>query len=957
MDNTDIRLRILERLDQENKSTEEFIANEFLETLHTDLGTIQRAVIELLDDKYIKESRPSAVRKIETSKGKSSKRLLDGNDIPSIRLYITLKGKQYLAEQRDRYGRDSQSARIINALSNNEADSHLIESGLSNKGLLGFLDIDKSAETFGLEIFLLTFPKGLDYFYTLDKSSEKFEGLKPISQGTLGCARKTPSSNYLQLYRFFSDQHHCHLYLINPDFRALKPVYNKNESEDNPIFIKKNNFGGGLPLYLYSNSQINYFTPLKESDDSDSDNGEESFPPEYQRDLENRIKDNELDISRFTILKEETSSTVFLNESTSNFYVNFSDENGRYFTVRRNPFPKGESYILNNIVNWPSVIDRFQVWLNEIKALPSSSKTTKEEQKLNGEVTTGEFANAIVSRGVFSSMDISIGDSLEIEPALEIESLADEIVKIIKNLKPEPGNMTGIFAQWGRGKTRLMSEIWKRLSEKNSANDYSSIRYRLKNYLFGLIAQKLWPKNPVDKPQRKHQLGNYLFEWYCQKCWPSENIEYIQIKYQAWRYQDTPASWAYLYEQFSLVFLGKRDFKNFFKYQSRLFNLNVERDGWWNFSLAIISTCLVFFAAWLIIPHNEIYQKIIIVLIPSLGFLMLIIKNLRLDYLTRAVNLVKKYGSKTSFNESLGIQAEIQKELIHLVNAWVDSQKRKLVLFVDDLDRCNEEKVIEIIDALRIILDDERIKDKLLVITAIDERILRLAVLRKYEQSAKYFNESELGELAREYIDKLFIFSVKLGPLTENESQDFFENFTKNEIEISDDSHQESVENFLDTKQNIENVGSGSGTREREASSSLTSDSSELIGVQTRVEKINKFTKSEIELFKKNLQFINNSTPRKIRILYYRYLFAKNLLRVKHVNQDENPYWLCEPYHEIFIKLLILFSQQPTSYISEQRKKTVEDLEDRIDIKASTIKVKRSEYLDLLKIFELAIAY
>lgn len=98
MDNKDIRLRILEKLDKENRSTAEFIANDFLQTLHSDLGTIIRAVLDLVEDGYIKQSPPSDIGAIDTSQLKSSDRLLDRSDTPTIRLFITLRGKQFLLE-------------------------------------------------------------------------------------------------------------------------------------------------------------------------------------------------------------------------------------------------------------------------------------------------------------------------------------------------------------------------------------------------------------------------------------------------------------------------------------------------------------------------------------------------------------------------------------------------------------------------------------------------------------------------------------------------------------------------------------------------------------------------------------------------------------------------------------------------------------------------------------------
>lgn len=108
----DIRLNILQRVERENRGTAEFKANEYLATTHSDLGTIKRAVVDLLDDGYIKESNllwpdeksKSVVYNIDTkgpagSPKKDPKRLLDQKDIKFIRLYISLHGKKFLIEE------------------------------------------------------------------------------------------------------------------------------------------------------------------------------------------------------------------------------------------------------------------------------------------------------------------------------------------------------------------------------------------------------------------------------------------------------------------------------------------------------------------------------------------------------------------------------------------------------------------------------------------------------------------------------------------------------------------------------------------------------------------------------------------------------------------------------------------------------------------------------------------
>ena len=39
-----------------------------------------------------------------------------------------------------------------------------------------------------------------------------------------------------------------------------------------------------------------------------------------------------------------------------------------------------------------------------------------------------------------------------------------------------------------------------------------------------------------------------------------------------------------------------------------------------------------------------------------------------------------------------------------------NERKEKLVLFIDDLDRCNENILIDIIDGIKLVIDNEEIK-------------------------------------------------------------------------------------------------------------------------------------------------------------------------------------------------------------------------------------------------------
>ena len=106
----DIRYKVLLRLQKQKNGTDEFKANEFLTTLHDDLGTVRRALIDLVESGYIRESnvdasgvnpQESVIYNIKSRGPKENKkaiRLVEDKSIGVIRIHITLKGIQFMTE-------------------------------------------------------------------------------------------------------------------------------------------------------------------------------------------------------------------------------------------------------------------------------------------------------------------------------------------------------------------------------------------------------------------------------------------------------------------------------------------------------------------------------------------------------------------------------------------------------------------------------------------------------------------------------------------------------------------------------------------------------------------------------------------------------------------------------------------------------------------------------------------
>lgn len=768
--------------------------------------------------------------------------------------------------------------REFHALSLNRDDESLTKQGLKNRGLLGYINTTQIPGTRPLIHFFIKFPSGPDYFYTADPSKERLEGREPVDHGTVGYVATKNTTGFIQLYRYFHPKHQAHLYLTTPILKSLQTDGFIDESSSNPIFIQQADSDDAAPLYLYSNADATYFQQLSQG------TAQSKFPAELVTELTSILETAERGPAIFNVSYDGiTSVTISVDDTLLNFYVN-KQLNGVYYTVRRNPEPNNESYLVHDIDTWAGVIDRFHRWLEDVDLFLRTQEPPPSSEDIS------EIVPDVYTKRIYGRVNISIQEGSEIDPAFGVNELGNQIVTIIKNLKAEPGNMVGIFGPWGRGKTYLMDSIWKKLSS-------------------------------------------------------DETTTYIQIKYPAWKYQHTPANWAYLYEQFSDKFLGnaRKDVRSFINYHKNLFALSRQRDGTYPLIFGVLLILVVCFNTLFTIDYENLFLKVFTILgIPFAATIgIMLIKHLKLDHFTKAFNLIKKYNLKISFKESLGVQAEIQKELTHLIKVWTKSngkdKQKKLVLFVDDLDRCNKEKVIEVIDSLRIILDDDELKDKLLILTALDERILNQAVISKYD------NSKTINELVREYIDKLFIFSIKLTGLTPQDSKEFFEKFTKQEfvVEPSDKPTEKEKTDKAERETDIH-------TTNQEKPVSIDQK------IKVTFDVVTKLTLEEKEIFKRKLELLDNPTPRKIKIIYYRYLFVRNLL-TSAGSRQENNYWLQGKNHDLFIEQLIHFSQKATSKLTDEYNQASKV--ETSEISLQNLTVDKTEYMNLLKLFELAIAY
>ena len=174
----------------------------------------------------------------------------------------------------------------------------------------------------------------------------------------------------------------------------------------------------------------------------------------------------------------------------------------------------------------------------------------------------------------------------------------------------ESGRMIGIFGEWGRGKTFLMKYTWDSLKKKNG---------------------------------------------------------FYKVDFQAWKYQETPAIWAYLYEKIADSYYNSTT--NILGKLYRRFKLNFYRLGWRSLAIFLVYFIISLFILFGISYVNNL--RLIQILYTSIGSATILsIVTFILRFKNSARELFNKYYSKVSFTHVLGVQAEVQKELKNLIKAW-----------------------------------------------------------------------------------------------------------------------------------------------------------------------------------------------------------------------------------------------------------------------------------------------
>jgi len=112
----------------------------------------------------------------------------------------------------------------------------------------------------------------------------------------------------------------------------------------------------------------------------------------------------------------------------------------------------------------------------------------------------------------------------------------------------------------------------------------------------------------------------------------------------------------------------------------------------------------------------------------------------------------------------------LRNELQSFVNELTDDgTKGQLVLYVDDLDRCSPEKMISMLESIKLFLDLKHT----IIILALDKEVTQKGINGFYKNQG--YSHMEVEQLITDYMEKMIQLPVFLNPLHEQQIQEFIE--------------------------------------------------------------------------------------------------------------------------------------------------------------------------------------
>ena len=140
--------------------------------------------------------------------------------------------------------------------------------------------------------------------------------------------------------------------------------------------------------------------------------------------------------------------------------------------------------------------------------------------------------------------------------------------------------------------------------------------------------------------------------------------------------------------------------------------------------------------------------------------------KLGIDALLRRATTITLEEAKEIFENSIGLKSTLRGDFEAAIDECLEDGGR-LVVFIDDLDRCLPEKTIEILEVIKLFLD----VPKCIFVIGVEKEVIEKGIEVRYKSK-----EQELPISGQDYIEKIIQIPFVLPPIREDDMADFIEN-------------------------------------------------------------------------------------------------------------------------------------------------------------------------------------
>jgi hypothetical protein len=278
---------------------------------------------------------------------------------------------------------------------------------------------------------------------------------------------------------------------------------------------------------------------------------------------------------------------------------------------------------------------------------------------------------------------------------LGYETYIDIFTRLIREPGTHPPLTIGIYGNWGSGKTFIMTRIMERLQREN----------------------RHWWQRP----------WRFVQFWRRGRATTPNTISVVH--FNAWEYEASEDLWAGLVEK---IFAAIE--RDLVWYRHRLINFqrNLKRE---TVTLRrrvlpytfIVSVTLATLVAGLVALGLD-RAALVISLLGIPGLIRLGVELYGILG-TPQSQRIATFFSQPDYRQHLGFMAEIREDLESLASGLPAGFK--VVVFVDDLDRCKPEKAVEVLEAIKLMLDFKCF----IVFLGIDVRVITKAIEQHYGEA------------------------------------------------------------------------------------------------------------------------------------------------------------------------------------------------------------------------------